>query len=325
MSNSTTPPPSPRGFEKVFHPVGFRKGYNFILWFIFAGALLGFTLARLPYLNFDGIFCGPLGSQPENLQTAPGECYYYRGGHGRIGIMLHLATVLPAAFLVCFQFVPIIRYKLLLFHRINGHVIILLSLVSTAGAFMIMRHAFGGEPETQIYLALTGGMFLVALGLAYYNIKRLRIAQHRAWMLRAWFYAGTIISLRLIMMAAAKIISIRGGGGYYSARPCAQIDDVFGHIKEYTLFFYPACEAWYRDATETMVVVKADRGGNPMEIAVALDIFFGSSGMLALLLHGVGVELYLLLTSAEDTHLRNVSLQRRVEKGMGNAGSDESS
>lgn len=29
--------------------------------------------------------------------------------------------------------------------------------------------------------------------LAYYNIKVLQIDQHRAWMLRAWTYAASII------------------------------------------------------------------------------------------------------------------------------------
>lgn len=192
MAVSATPPRN--GFHKlarrVFNAVGFTKGYNFGLWFIFTGALMGFTLARLPFLNFYGFFCGPANKVPINLHTPPGECYYYLRGHTKIGILLHLATVLPAAFLACFQFVPVIRHRLLLFHRVNGYIILVLSLVSTAGAFMLVRRAFGGQPETQIYLSLLGIMFLFAIGMAYISIKRLDIRQHRAWMLRAWFYVS---------------------------------------------------------------------------------------------------------------------------------------
>lgn len=32
--------------RKVYNPLGFSKAYNFILWFIFAGALFGFSLSR---------------------------------------------------------------------------------------------------------------------------------------------------------------------------------------------------------------------------------------------------------------------------------------
>jgi hypothetical protein len=140
---------------------------------------MGFTLARLQYLNFDGMFCG---------SDATGECYFMRQGSERTGMILHLGGILPACFLVCFQFVPAIRHKVILFHRINGYVILLLSFVSTIGAFMVARHAFGGELSAQLGIGFMSIIFLVSLFLAYVNIKRLQIEQHRAWMLRAWFY-----------------------------------------------------------------------------------------------------------------------------------------
>jgi hypothetical protein len=48
-------------------------------------------------------------------------------------MMIHLYTILPAGFLVFFQFIPAIRYKVILLHRINGYLIISLTLVSIAG------------------------------------------------------------------------------------------------------------------------------------------------------------------------------------------------
>ena len=68
--------------------------------FIFAGALIGFILARLQYLSIGGKF---------KDGSSPGEWYYLRGGHESIGITIHLVTILPEGFLVVFQ---VCRYPL---------------------------------------------------------------------------------------------------------------------------------------------------------------------------------------------------------------------
>lgn len=59
--------------RKIYNPIGFAKGYNFILWFIFAGALFGFSLARIQYLDFHRKFCNADGGASG---AAPGECFY---------------------------------------------------------------------------------------------------------------------------------------------------------------------------------------------------------------------------------------------------------
>jgi hypothetical protein len=46
-----------RSARELYHPLGFKEGYNFVLFFIFAGALLGFTLARFQFLDIDGVLC----------------------------------------------------------------------------------------------------------------------------------------------------------------------------------------------------------------------------------------------------------------------------
>ncbi|KAF2194588.1 hypothetical protein K469DRAFT_706051 [Zopfia rhizophila CBS 207.26] len=185
-----TQQPSPntftRGARKIISPLGFRKGYNFVLFFIFAGAFVGFILARFQYLSLHGVLCNPdiTGSNT----AGPGECYYYLRNPYKVGILLHLGCVLPAGFLVVFQFLPVIRHKLILFHRLNGYLVLLLFLISTVGAFMIARHAFGGGLDVQSAVGVLGIMCVVSMALAYINIKRLQIEQHRAWMLRGWFY-----------------------------------------------------------------------------------------------------------------------------------------
>jgi uncharacterized membrane protein len=95
---------------------------------------------------------------------------------------------LAAALLVVLQFTPAIRQKLRLLHRINGYIVVLLSLIANVGAIMIAREAFGGTLATQSWIGATFILTTVGLGLAIYNVKMLQIDQHRAWMLRTWFY-----------------------------------------------------------------------------------------------------------------------------------------
>ncbi|TDZ62089.1 hypothetical protein CTRI78_v003845 [Colletotrichum trifolii] len=314
MVQPTRPPAN--GFvaaaRKVYNPLGFAKGYNFVLFFIFFGALMGFTLARLQYLSFN-VFCGPDG-------TAPGECFYYQKHIENIGIKLHLGAILPASFLACFQFVPVIRHKALLFHRVSGYAIILLSFVSTAGAFMIARNAFGGGIDTQAGVGLMSIMFITSLVLAYVNIKRLQIEQHRAWMLRAWFYAGSIITLRLIQIISA--IAITSMGTYYAARPCDQIDFMIEDVNR-TLELYPACAAFFSGENPAQQALVHADFANPTsvaEVSVAIGMPFGMAFWLALAIHAIGVETYLRLTPAEAERLRNVSYKRQLEAGLNPAG-----
>src|SRR5690348_6084983 len=110
--------------RKVYHPIGFTKGYNFDFFFIFAGALMGVTLARFQYLALDT-------SCARRTAERTLDCYYYtEGSIGRIGILMRLGAILPAAIFACLQLLTLIRRGFVLFHRINGYLIILLSLVS---------------------------------------------------------------------------------------------------------------------------------------------------------------------------------------------------
>lgn len=83
---------------------------------------------------------------------------------------------------------------MILFHRINGYTIILLVLLSNVGALMIARHAFGGTIPTQAAVGLLVILSTCAIGMAYYNVKRLQLEQHRAWMLRAFFYVRPLLT-----------------------------------------------------------------------------------------------------------------------------------
>ncbi|KAE8361464.1 hypothetical protein BDV27DRAFT_160707 [Aspergillus caelatus] len=303
---SSTPKARSHWVQKLYNALGFKKGYNFILFFIFGGAWMGFTLARLEFLDFS-TFC---------KNAVPGECFYYKG-RGYIGLYLHLGCILPAAFLAFFQFIPAIRYRVILFHRINGYIIILLVLLSNAGALMIARHSFGGLLSTQAAVGFLVILSTCAIGMAYYNVKRLQLEQHRAWMLRAFFYMGCIITVRIILVISTTIISI--SPKYYMAQPCGKIDFMIG--KERTLESYPDCASFYNGShPDQNVLVLGDFNGDADRIGTALNMNFGMAFWLALFLHFIGVEIYLQLTPRESQRLREISYTRQLEAGFENPG-----
>lgn len=218
--------------------------------------MLGFSLSRLHFLDYDGHFA---------KESAPGLMYYFSRGTPRIGMIIHLATSLPAGILMVLQFTPIIRHKALLFHRINGYVTLLLLLVTNAAACMLLPHNHGRSridaqtAEAFLVIITTAGMVL-----AYWNVKRLQIDQHRAWMLRTMFYYGTIITDRILLNLASVVITKMGG--YYQLWTCGELGYTFeyyglGGIPEDE---YPQClEA---SATpDTLVPVSAARVSSSLE------------------------------------------------------------
>lgn len=199
---STTQAPSPgpashphtcrtsRLLRRAYHILHFSRGYNFLLFLILGGTMLGFSLSRLSYLSFS-TFCPPPGSKGSG--AAPGECYWYTHPsfpRYKIGIILHLATCLPTGILLPLQFIPAIRYRWMGLHRAIGYTVLALTLMSMAGVFMVGNRSFGGALHIRFLVSTLGMAHLGSLALSYYNVKRLRIEEHRAWMLRAWVYVS---------------------------------------------------------------------------------------------------------------------------------------
>lgn len=237
------------------------------------------------------------------------------------GITLHLACILPAALLAVFQFTPVIRHTFTLYHRMAGYVIVTLVLIANAGALMIAPHAFGGALSTQAGVGLLAILSTLGISLAVYNIRRMQIDQHRKWMLRTWAYMGSIITLRLIMLATARIISMSPSAPYQTT-PCPEIVSIFDGSTAAAYHFYPECDPANAALNPlNYAVVAANSHGNPVEIGAALGLGFPMAMWLAIFIHMVGVELYIMLTPREHERLRRVSWERQMARGYLNPGS----
>lgn len=231
--------------------------------------MLGFSLSRLHYFNFDGEF---------SKSTAPGYWYYFGHGAKRIAMIVHFAGALPAGILMVLQFTPIIRHKFLLFHRLNGYLVLFLLLVSNISVCVVFPHNHSGNriaaqsAEAFLVIITTAGM-----GLAWWNIRRLQIDQHRAWMLRTMFYFGSIITSWIFGNIASWIVTSMGG--YYNVWTCDEIDFLY---KQYGLEgtpedLYPQCFS-PRATPETPVVVTASRASTagPEQAGSSSTVPFGS-------------------------------------------------
>ncbi|KAI3330871.1 hypothetical protein F4824DRAFT_491977 [Ustulina deusta] len=298
--------------RRIYNPIGFRKGYNFVLWLIFLGVFLAFSVFRLQYLDFDGVFCSEIVKSKFN-HAAPGECFYFLQKPYKTGIIMHLFCILPAAILACVQFVPVIRQKATIVHRVNGFIVISLSFVGTAGAFVILPRSFGGGLDIQVVVGTLGASFLWALLMAYLSIQSLQIDKHRKWMLRAWFWAGSIITTRIMQIILLKAFDVHPA---HYAMPCCKVDSM---LHDRTLTVYPECASFYSGENLQQNAVVRPSLINPTsaaEAAAALDSTFGMASFLAFFLHSIGLELYLRLTPGETERLRDISYKRQREAAL---------
>lgn len=167
--------------------LGFQKSYNFLL-FLLLGILgiMGQGLLNSPKLDYFNIFCRR-NHLSKGLHAAPGECYYFRnGGRDQVGMMLHVYAVVPVCFLLVLQFVPVVRQRCILLHRVAGYAVLLLMGVAVGGGVMASPRSFGGELSWRALILVLGGMVAGGFGMAMGSIWRLKVEQHRAWMLRTW-------------------------------------------------------------------------------------------------------------------------------------------
>ncbi|KAL6857746.1 hypothetical protein ACO1O0_005188 [Amphichorda felina] len=313
----------------VYQPIGFTKAYNFSMWFIFGGALVGFILARLQFLDIDGRFC-PRVPASDGSTGMPAACYWVvHFVRYRVGMLLHLAASLPAGLIAVFQFVPGIRHHFILYHRIAGYVAITLAVVGNIGACMLADTAMGGALPLQALTGLVTLLTAASLGLAVYNIRRAQLDGHRAWMLRSWAIMGFIVTLRIIQFPMISIIARWPAAAKYVSVSCAELQYIyFGKQRlgegTFTRDALDTYEAAYPDcaaaspANSSAVHVSIKGVSNPTDAGqtnAALMTTFVAAGFLALIIHAIVVEVYIWLTPSEAQRLRRISYEKQLARG----------
>lgn len=82
--------------------------------------------------------------------------------------------------------------------------------------------------------------------------------------------------------------------------PCSKIVGImttYGFPSQAARGLYPACIPFLNGQGDLYAVVQAGGAGRPEQIAASLDISFGMSLWLALMIHAVGIEFYVSFVS----------------------------
>ena len=115
--------------------------------------------------------------------------------------LLTLLHVLPGGLLLTLaplQFSRRIRSRRIQFHRWSGRVLILATFIVVATALYFGVLMPYGGPSEALATALFGGFCLVAVGRAFFAIRRRQVARHREWMIRAFAIAIGISTIRVV-------------------------------------------------------------------------------------------------------------------------------
>lgn len=136
---------------------------------------------------------------------------------------------------------------------------------------MIARRSFGGAISTQAAIGMLAILVTVGLALAIYNIKKLQIDQHRAWMLRTMFWLGTIITARIIIFFSAVALWIIGD--YYSLIRCDELKFLYGAGTSAVQQRYPEC--FDGSAVHDRTIIKAEMFVSMEGAGAALRLSFG--------------------------------------------------
>jgi len=113
-------------------------------------------------------------------------------------IKVHVAGAASALLLGAAQFVPAIRARWPVSHRIGGRLYVLGCLIGGVSALILAAGTSAGAIAGAGFGAL-GGAWLTATGVAVYNILKGNVTAHRRWMIRSFALTLAAVTLRVYL------------------------------------------------------------------------------------------------------------------------------
>ncbi|KIM81594.1 hypothetical protein PILCRDRAFT_821370 [Piloderma croceum F 1598] len=278
--------------------LGFKEKYSLALLIFFGGALIGFCLGRTMMMS------------PANVRelTVSGEWFWYRKAVYKPCIFIHIYASIISGIFAVFQFIPAIRRRAVILHRINGYMTLALLIPSTICGSVVARRAFGGDLNVQSAFYTDGILIVFSAGMGITNVRRTRT--HRKWMLRTVAFASVPITARLTTISARHIIS--DIGSYYAVWRCDQLRYVMTDVDEVSQL-YPQCTQPGVNLAKTFVAVHAAVKGNGLEYGSTVRLTFGMSLWIAIVIHVIGVEIYIRKTESSNQHRRGFVLEKYAD------------
>jgi len=110
-----------------------------------------------------------------------------------VPVEFHLISSIPYCILGAFQFLPSIRRNHLKWHRLSGRFLVCAGIVSAlSGLWMTHYYSFPDSLQGSLLYSvriIVGFSMTMCILLALSSVLKKRIAQHRAWMIRAYALA----------------------------------------------------------------------------------------------------------------------------------------
>ncbi|KAJ7243552.1 hypothetical protein C8J57DRAFT_1366161 [Mycena rebaudengoi] len=252
-------------YRSISWILGFRDKYSLLNCFVWGGALVGICLARTITLD-------------------PGRTPHLLVPVGGIGAL--------------FQFLPAIRRRKVILHRINGYAVLFCLIVAVTCGSIVARRAFGGEVNSQSSYYIQAMMIIYAALMGIYNVKK-DTRRHRKWMLRMVVYFTSVLTARLIALPARAIMTIIGT--YYTIWRCDEVINLL-RAPETLQGSFPQCAAAGINPADVYVAVHASTHNPPL---------YEWPLWIAILIHIIGVEFYIFQTDAANQVRLNFALEPR--------------
>jgi len=269
--------------QSVYHGIsgmlGFGERFSLLFFFVFGGALFSFCFARV------------LMMIPAHVKTVtvPGEWYWYRQKLFKPCIFIHIYLTIIAGIFAIFQFIPMIRRRKIILHRINGYFVLSNLIPGTIAGSIVARRAYGGELNSQSAFYTVGSMIVFAAYMGLSNVRRTR--KHRKWMLRTVAYTSSAITARILAIIIRTIISV--SGSYYAVWTCDEISFLLNSTSG-TASLFPACEPNAgTDPRQVHVAVHASIHEDRINFGSTMRVSFGMALWTAILIHTICVEIYI--------------------------------
>jgi len=244
---------------------------------------------------------------PANVRhlTVSGEWFWYRQPVYKPCIFIHIYLSIISGIFAVFQFLPAIRRRAMILHRINGYMVLILLAASTIGGAVVARRAFGGDLNVQSAFYVITILIIGSAAMGILNVRRTRT--HRKWMLRTVAFAAIPITARLTTISARHIIS--DIGSYYAVWRCDQLLYVMSDVVAVNQT-YPQCVLPGVDIANEYVAVRASVKGTGLAYASTVRLTFGMALWVATVIHIAGVEFYIRKSDSSNRHRRGFVLER---------------
>ncbi|KAE9368522.1 hypothetical protein N431DRAFT_547495 [Stipitochalara longipes BDJ] len=229
------------------------------------------------------------------------------------GLRWHVWLMIPVGILLPFQFVPRLRTRNPALHRWLGRLLIIAVSLGNVGGMIATRRSFGGTIAAQTSFGMLVIISSFSIFKAWVAIRERKVDRHRVWMLRAWSYICSVLTLRILMAVFSFSIVYISPNRYKTVSTCAEVLHTYETLScNFTrslprlLERYPSCIDLSGEGTrDVFVAINASLDVmRPEEIFSMLSLVYGTCAFLGLMVHMLGVELYLEWSKFEDERLR---------------------